>query len=90
METCIKIKIWIAIMQATIITYHKLRRQMDGQSASLRRQTYIGYITTARTSSADQTHKKTVFVGQPKKTRTRPATPKHDPAPRWRTRPLDS
>ena len=84
METCIKIKIFIAIMQATVISYQKSTRQqilnqkqmdipeLHGTSAPPRGQTYIGYITTACTSSSDQTHKqKFVWVSRQKPARGR-------------------
>ena len=71
METPIKIKILIAIMQATIISYQKSTKQkykienmdhLHGPSAPPQRHTYIRYITAVRRpmSFADQTHKKNV------------------------------
>ena len=92
MGTCIKIKILIAIMQATIISYQKSTRQ---KYKIKNRWTYQSCMDQARYPDARHTSDtpqqpvrrpptkptKKVFVGQPAKTRTRPATPKHDPAP---------
>ena len=101
METCIKIKILIAIMQATIISYQKSTRQ---KYKIKNRWTYQSCMDQTRHPDARHTsdtsnspyvvrrpnpQKKYLWVSR-QKTRTRPATPKHDPAPRWRTRPLDS
>ena len=97
-----EIKILIAIMQATIISYQKSTKQ---KYKTKNRWTYQNCMDQAHHSYARHTSdtsqqpvrrpptkptKKKVFVGQPAKIRTRPATPKHDPAPRWRTRSLDS
>ena len=102
MVTRNKITNLIAIIKATIISYQKSTRQKSKiitrwtYKSCMERgvELQARYPDARHTSDTSQQPvrrppnkpTKKVVIGQPTKTRMRPATPKHDPAPRWRTR----